>query len=512
MLTTTRATLWLIPILAITSQGSCSDNNTAKADANISAAGLRWESCSETPLNTPDGSLPSIYHGVSCTRLELPLRYAEPNGKSITQHTWRSLTTKSRRGSLIMLDGGPGQTGAYFLPALSSLSNGAFSYWSDAGWDLIVPEHRGTGLSSPQSCPNPKDHRGCHAALAATLGQGLDSFGPAEAAQDVCAVAAKLRADGESTIALYGISYGTLWAHHVLAACPQYFNNVVLEGVMAPMTPNFMGTKSAIEDDLARRVLKACELDATCKTALAGSPIATAELAHAKAVANTLCSTLHFDLKSWQLLMLSALDSELGAPLLPATIVRALRCNATDIEQLQFAAAQIKDVGADDSPPELFNSANSLNALCLIRHGYNTSTRADIKSLEQSALVSANESEQDDFCAPFPPYHAATTATTTPPILLLQGEFDLGTPLAWSKLAATAYSQAKLVVIPTGQHVVDLMSEPSCAHSIATKFASGVMDSSCITGLPVIDFAGATAKIRYQSEKFFGTSNLFGEP
>lgn len=86
-----------------------------------------------------------------------------------------------------------------------------------APFDILVPDHRGTGLSSRLACPaafqaspgtaaTDEQVLGCASHLASTLGIGLRAFSCSNAARDVLAVAIQLQRQSGGDVALYGAS------------------------------------------------------------------------------------------------------------------------------------------------------------------------------------------------------------------------------------------------------------------------------------------------------------------
>jgi pimeloyl-ACP methyl ester carboxylesterase len=91
---------------------------------------LDWESCG---------------HGISCSKMLVPLNYADPDGTAITLLlAKRSATGSKKLGSLIINPGGPGGSGVWYV-----------GYFNAAGlenYDIVGWDPRGVGHSTPVTC------------------------------------------------------------------------------------------------------------------------------------------------------------------------------------------------------------------------------------------------------------------------------------------------------------------------------------------------------------------------
>lgn len=115
----------------------------------------------------------------------------------------------ARRGEVWLLSGGPGESGASLYPMIRTYQR-AFP-----GFDLVIPDHRGTGRSSRicpvQEAPDSADGTGLAGAewgpyigaMYANLPR-TSAFSVTEAAQDLGLLMA--HADKRATVLLYGVS------------------------------------------------------------------------------------------------------------------------------------------------------------------------------------------------------------------------------------------------------------------------------------------------------------------
>ncbi|MEC9149969.1 MAG: alpha/beta fold hydrolase, partial [Pseudomonadota bacterium] len=126
-------------------------------------------------------------------------------------------------GELWLIAGGPGESGASFYPFVDTLRAAA------PGYDLIVPDHRGTGLST-RLCPEEESNGSpggmalegaewgsCIGAMHANP-RRTHSFSIGNAAHDLSLLIDRLGGDGRRY--LYGVSYGTQLVLRVLTTAP----------------------------------------------------------------------------------------------------------------------------------------------------------------------------------------------------------------------------------------------------------------------------------------------------
>ncbi|MEW1612226.1 MULTISPECIES: alpha/beta hydrolase [unclassified Streptomyces] len=111
---------------------------------------LAWRPC-EPPAGTP---FPA---GQECAELRVPLDYADPGGRTVEVAVTRLRTDRpdARRGTLLVIPGGPGSSGVQRLAqkgaALRAATAGAY--------DLVSLDPRGVGASTRASCRIPEADR-----------------------------------------------------------------------------------------------------------------------------------------------------------------------------------------------------------------------------------------------------------------------------------------------------------------------------------------------------------------
>jgi len=161
--------------------------------------------------------------------------------------------------TIVAMEGGPG------YPSTETRHSyiGLFRPLMDRQ-DLLLVDHRGTGLSDAADCPllqsepNPQ-HDGI-SACGATLGSAAYLYGTVLAADDLAAV---LDALGIHQVDLYGDSYGTYFSQTFAVRHPERLRALVLDGAypIAGLSPWYPEIAPTIREGLRL----ACQRSAACK-------------------------------------------------------------------------------------------------------------------------------------------------------------------------------------------------------------------------------------------------------
>ncbi len=213
-----------------------------------------------------------------CTKIKVPLDYANPAGDSIEIVAKRNAAKNNAVGSLLLNPGGPGGSG-------QELAENAGFYFSQQitdNFDLIGFDPRGVGESSPVKCLDD-----------AELGRALEASyadtpeGDAQSAADIEAIIAGCEEKsgkilpfvgtesaardmdimrhvfGDPRLYYVGFSYGTSLGGMYADLFPQNVGRMILDGAVAPLATNF---------DQSAAQLKGFEnsLDAYLEDCLAG--------------------------------------------------------------------------------------------------------------------------------------------------------------------------------------------------------------------------------------------------
>ncbi|CUM39483.1 alpha/beta fold hydrolase [Streptomyces gardneri] len=109
--------------------------------APAAAAGLTWGDCAPAVKPLP---------GQKCATLSVPLDYADPHGEQIGLAVSRLPSTRpeARRGTLMVIPGGPGSSGVQRL----AQKGAALAKEMDGAYDLVAFDPRGIGGSAKARC------------------------------------------------------------------------------------------------------------------------------------------------------------------------------------------------------------------------------------------------------------------------------------------------------------------------------------------------------------------------
>ena len=197
---------------------------------------LDWESCGSD----------------ECTRLEVPLDYADPDGESIELAVLRAPASRrgERVGQLVVNPGGPGGSGVDYA------ASGPFTFGDQLTryYDIVGFDPRGVGKSTPLDCGGTEqtdaflgfDPDPDNAAEASGLDRVTREFGEGclsrsgdlarhistvEAVKDMDILRAAL---GERQLDYLGASYGTLLGATYADLFPANVRRMVLDGAVDP--------------------------------------------------------------------------------------------------------------------------------------------------------------------------------------------------------------------------------------------------------------------------------------
>ncbi|MFF7181868.1 alpha/beta fold hydrolase [Streptomyces sp. NPDC008121] len=209
MTTWTRNTL----VLALSAAAVAASLTGARAAQP--GGGLDWTPCG------PDGL------GQECATLSVPLDYADPGGRRTSIAVSRILSDRpdERRGTLVVIPGGPGSSGVGRLTAKGAALRGELG----GTYDLVAMDPRGVGGSERASCGLDEDDRrlvnlrpwpAADGGIAANVarsrrtaeacarvgGEVLANMTTANQARDLDRFRQAL---GEEKLSAWGVSYGT---------------------------------------------------------------------------------------------------------------------------------------------------------------------------------------------------------------------------------------------------------------------------------------------------------------
>lgn len=214
---------------------------------------LAWGRCDD--YATTDDDRESFAKGAfDCARLEVPLDYAAPGGKTARIGVLRQRATGDKIGSLLFNPGGPGGSG---MSLVSSLAGGLAKSPLSQRFDLIGFDPRGVGASTPTiDCLNDAEWEADRAdvdvdpspaGVERTEAENrefvercsqrsggpevLANIGTRDVVRDVDILRAAL---GDEKLSYLGYSYGTRIGSQYAETFPKNVRAMVLDGALDP--------------------------------------------------------------------------------------------------------------------------------------------------------------------------------------------------------------------------------------------------------------------------------------
>lgn len=217
--------------------------------------------CNDAPNEMLAGSV--------CHSITVPLDYAEKDGAQISLFVREFPALESKRGTVLLLAGGPGESGASFYADVEFFRDTFSSY------DIIVPDHRGTGYST-KLC-EPEETAKSEGGLSLVGDEWGSCFGQFysdtarahafnlnNAAQDVASIIDTLQLRDD--IFIYGVSYGTSLSLAVAEQTDAKLTGIILDS-LTPLpsdTYQSLGYRSQLTDRVGRQLLNRCASDPSC--------------------------------------------------------------------------------------------------------------------------------------------------------------------------------------------------------------------------------------------------------
>ncbi|PHV29148.1 peptidase S33 family protein [Janthinobacterium sp. BJB426] len=402
---------------------------------------------------------------------------------------------KPAKGTLWLVAGGPGESGASFYNLLPTLRR------SFPGFEFLIPDHRGAGNSS-RLCKveESRESPGGRALSGAEWGScfaGINlmpeyaaQFSITMAARDLKALIEGERGSRKPPVYVYGVSYGTQLVLRTLQLGPLPVKGVILDSLVPPQTDvhRDLSQRSHVVNTVGMQVLAECDADAACHAAL-GEPAASLYrrvLDKAQADPALLAKIPGKNLKNFLGGMLDVPSARVRIPYLLRELDQGGEAELTAVRAtLTQAAASLGSYSQSPlSIPLVSIISNSENNLQpSLRPGW---TAADIDRDEENLL----------FTSPLPrillggglptyPRDAyfGTLPAKMPPTLVLQGTLDPKTPYAGAQAQVQALTQSKAgkVVLSTvhkAPHFL-LWTAPACFEQASTRFIAGKAAQDC---------------------------------
>ncbi|CAF3910527.1 unnamed protein product [Rotaria sordida] len=495
-----------------------------------------WSTCNVT-------GYPSIYreYKLDCCTLSVPLNYARPN-RSITISMSRlsPLQSTSQNNTLFILMGGPGASGWNLLKSAALLIP------AQLGLTIILPDHRGTGLSTVLGCGDNDLQTittGCITYLISKWDiEGLNQFSITAAAHDLSVQIQVYQADHPGRISIYAVSYGTLWLDRFLQIYPTSIPSAIMDGVINPILAS-VSRYDLLASNVGLQFLAYCQLQPECHSYFPTDQPPYVMLYRILAELDTnkqQCIKEYFNeyqinsetLRNLFFKMIQSGETYMDRTVIPAVIFRLNRCNIEDVKVLNFffrsSLNKTDETETKENGPGFLNSKvlylNIIQSERWLAPNESEIDKETVLAWHRSTLMAPNNSEQTiSFRAQWPKYpldqYYAKVASYTP-LLMLSGQLDPATtfPLA-SQLASITSKTRTFYGIPLAGHVTVNIAKVGfycplhlmLAWAFPNNFPSEWSDPQCIRSLPTtLDFVGATPLGQEYSMKFLNISRPFG--
>lgn len=438
-----------------------------------------------------------------CATLTVPENHDTPDGRTVDLNivVVPSSNSQPEPDPLVLLAGGPGQAATEAFPPVLGLFSDVLRER-----DIVLLDQRGTGDSSPLTCPALEDESlpadlsdeafidlldACRRDLSET--RDLTRYTTADAVADLDAVREAL---GYSELNLYGASYGTRLAQAYMQRHPDRVRSAVLEAVVGPELVLFQDMprdgQRALDDLFAR-----CAADPACNEAFPDLPAQYGAILDrlqepvAITVANPLDNEpidLTLDRDLFAQLIFNILYSTEFQSLLPLLID-----NAHETGEYGSLVAQALAVG---------QSAGLETALLYAVTCSEDAPLVDLetaRAIQEGTGMALTAERFLAICETWPraetPADLRRPLESATPVLLLSGDADPVTPPAYAEaVAATLPNNVHLVLPGHGHTVLTAGCLPRLLAQFVAAGSVAELDTSCVAEIQpppfFISFAG----------------------
>lgn len=412
-------------------------------------------------LNIPSNG----QYEIECSELVVPAYHNQSSGK---EYTLPVKTIRRQNGlnheALIYLHGGPGGTVIRDVDKLMFINSRLFEER-----DIVLIGQRGTVTAKPSlTCekefaisgsniynePGIEERRirDCHERL---LNNNIDlaSFNSRENAGDIEALRRELvEKKGYQKVSLYGISYGTTLALHVVNRYPNGWNSIILDGA-APIQTNFLVEMAKSNHNALNELFTACKTTLACNQSFPDLENRFYDLIQElnqkpvilKSTTNRKYSIrINGDLFYNGFISLMKSGSNIGY--LPWTIYNAKN-------DLNNFWKPYDEVYFDHS----FSTGGYYSTLCAENNNFSysdislTGVNSEIERISKESLTQFKKIcsfwKVDDIS-----HDTDSSIRSDIPTLILSGRFDPLTPPGFGDVAARSLSNSVRLVIPSGSH------------------------------------------------------------
>ncbi|PJC99839.1 alpha/beta hydrolase [Janthinobacterium sp. BJB1] len=466
---------------------------TLLAGASLHAEPMFFTPCSDMAV---PGSL--------CSGLNVPESYdvqGRAVGEADAMHVFvRKIAAdvpagKPAKGTVWLVAGGPGESGASFYSLLPTLRR------SFPGFEFLIPDHRGTGHSSRLCKVEESEQSPGGRALAgaewASCFKGINlmpeyaaQFSITTAARDLKALIEGERSKRKQPVYVYSVSYGTQLVLRTLQLGPLPVQGVIFDSLVPPQADARwdLSQRSRVVNQAGMQVLARCDADAACHAAL-GEPAATLYrrvLDKAQADPALLAQIPGKNLKNF---LGGMLDVPAARARIPYLLQDLDRGGETELAAVRATLTQAAaSLGSYPQSPLsiplvniISNSENNLQPT--LRPGW---TAADLER-EEADLLFTSPLPRILLGGGLPTYardaYFGALPAKVPPTLVLQGTLDPKTPYAGAQAQVQALTQRKagkvsLSSVHNAPHFI-LWTAPACFEQATTRFIAGKAAQDC---------------------------------
>ncbi len=469
-------------------------------------AALAWAPCPQASAT-----------GFQCAPISVPLdRSGKAPGALTLTLERKAAGAATVQSAVLALAGGPGQAADPLASQLTTAIAPALS-----SRDLLVFDQRGTGRSSPLSCPIFDDEAALQSAGEAALASLVElcalQIGPARGAfttqESVEDIEAIRHQAGYKKLVLYGTSYGTKVALEYAERYPQRVESLVLDSVVPSTGPEPFGIDRL---QAITPVLSELCSNRAC-AGISSDPLGELAKLIARLRKHRLTGTAYdgagkrHQVSLGELDLLGILDAGDLNPalraLLPAAVHSALKGDPGPLLRLNLItqglvpsipvkpSVEAERISKEEENNALFVTTSCEETLFPWQRGASASTRLAEATAALKAAPSASfypfdaetalASSLVPVCASWPdasPPPPAKTAPPNVPTLILSGEQDLRTPTSGARAIAMEIPDAQVLTVPYTGHSVLGSDFSGCAQAAVAAFFGGTPVQPCATG------------------------------
>lgn len=423
-----------------------------------------------------------------CAFVSAPLNYGADDTETISLFVRKFAARESQRGTLILLAGGPGESGASFYADIE--------FFRDvfADFDLIVPDHRGTGYSTKLCEPEETElSEGGFNLVGDEWGSCFGqfygntprahAFNLQNAAHDVETLIETLKPSGK--VYLYGVSYGTSLAIETAKYTDADLSGVILDSLTPrPEDHQFdLGHRSQVTNTVGQTLLQRCSAAPSCPLGPNASDIYADLLARIDAGETVMGLDVvpNGDLRQLMGLLLDVPTARNQIPV----IIDAMASNNQQAVEIVQSAIQAYETFL--APILEFEQATSSIPLTSLMSGSEFNARTDLTPERV-----AEEKSELAFTSPLPRYLAENAfplyeptknmrvGIDLPPMLVLQGTLDPKTPYQGAVQRVKALedkTDIAMITLIDAPHVAYFTSQ-TCIREPLQAFVEGVAVSA----------------------------------